>query len=45
MEKIVYNVARSTAAGKHVNVGDFDSVQAAQAAMIEHYRLEEVTHT
>ena len=38
MEKIVYNVARSTATGKHVNVGDFGSIQAAHDAMIEHYR-------
>lgn len=38
MRKIIYNVTRSTSAGKHVNVGDFDSIQAARAAMIEHYR-------
>ena len=36
--KIVCNVARSTATGKHVNVGDFGSIQAAHDAMIEHYR-------
>lgn len=36
--KTIFNVSRSTATGKAVNVGDFDTVEQAQAAMLNHYR-------
>lgn len=38
MEKTVYNVTRATASGKYTNIGDYDTVHAAQFAMIEHYK-------
>lgn len=37
MERTVYNVTRSTATGKRVNVGDFETIDAARVAMVDHY--------
>lgn len=38
MKRTIYNVTRSTATGKRVNVGDFETIDAARAAMVEHYK-------
>jgi hypothetical protein len=38
MSRIVFNVSRTTKTGKPVNVGDFDTVEEAQAAMLNHYK-------
>ena len=37
-KKKVFHVARSTKTGKTVNIGDFDAVEEAQAAMLTHYK-------
>lgn len=36
--KTVFSVSRSTKTGRPVNIGDFDTVERAQEAMLEHYR-------
>lgn len=36
--KMVFHVARSTKTGKTVDVGDFDTVEQAHVAMLEHYK-------
>ncbi len=36
--KRVFHVSRSTKTGKAVNVGDFETVEQAQDAMLEHYK-------
>lgn len=36
--KKVFHVTRSTKTGKSVDVGDFDTVEQAQKAMLKHYR-------
>ncbi len=36
--KKVFHVFRSTKTGKTVNVGDFDTVEQAREAMMEHYK-------
>lgn len=36
--KTVFHVSRSTKTGKTTNVGDFDTVEQAREAMLEHYR-------
>lgn len=36
--KMVFHVTRSTKTGRTVNVGDFDTVEQAHAAMLEHYK-------
>ena len=33
----VFHVARATKTGKTVNIGDFDTVEQAHAAMLAHY--------
>ena len=43
MSERIFNVSRSTKTGKTVNVGDFPTVEQAQAAMLSHYKeLEEI---
>lgn len=37
MNRTVFNVSRTTKTGKTVNIGDFDTVAQAQAAMMDHY--------
>lgn len=37
MSERIFNVSRSTKTGKTVNVGDFPTVEQAQAAMLSHY--------
>ncbi len=36
--KKVFHVSRSTKTGKSVSVGDFDTVEQAKEAMLEHYK-------
>lgn len=36
--KRVFHVCRSTNTGKTVDVGDFDTVEQAQEAMLKHYK-------
>lgn len=38
MSERIFNVSRSTKTGKTVNVGDFPTVEQAQAAMLSHYK-------
>lgn len=37
MKKIVFHVSRATKTGKTVNVGDFDTLEMAKSAMLEHF--------
>ena len=39
MSERIFNVSRSTKTGKTVNVGDFPTVEQAQAAMLSHYKV------
>lgn len=36
--KTVFSVSRSTKTSKTTSIGDFDTVEQAQEAMLEHYR-------
>ncbi len=38
MNKKVFHVSRFTKTGKGTSVGDFDTVEQAKAAMLEHYK-------
>ncbi len=38
MNKTVFHVSRSSKTGKTVNVGDFDTLDAAREAMLSHYK-------
>lgn len=39
MSKTVFHVSRSSKTGKTVNVGDFDTLDAAREAMLSHYKV------